>query len=113
VTDTDNYDPRWNGMSIPKRHWHFHRQLLSRYGIVLAPGEFSRMLKEIRAGRMLPVERISATKAVYSIRISRLGERFYVLVDDGQIITALPPSKRLNKLRRESARWDFWRKTDP
>ena len=50
------FDPRWQGRSIPERHWHFHRQLLARYGIVLGPGEFSEMLRDIKDGRALLIE---------------------------------------------------------
>lgn len=51
MNDPDDLDHRWNGKSIPKHHWHFHRQLMARYDIVLASGEFSQMLRDIRSGR--------------------------------------------------------------
>ncbi|MGN6585025.1 MAG: hypothetical protein ACTHJV_15105 [Rhizobiaceae bacterium] len=95
------FDPRWNGQSIPKYHWHFHRQLWERYGIVLAPGEFSQMLRDIKTGRATVIERLSDNRVIYMVRNKRLLERYFVVVRDGYIITALPPSKRLKKLRRE------------
>lgn len=51
MTQGSDFDPRWLGRSIPERHWHFHRRLLERYGIILAPGEFGEMIKDIKSGR--------------------------------------------------------------
>lgn len=97
----DGFDARWLGKSIPERHWHFHRRLLERYGIVLAPGEYSEMLKDIRSGRAPLVQRRSAKSAVYLVRNRRLYERFFVLITNGEVRTALPPSKALKRLRRQ------------
>lgn len=101
MQDENGFDPRWNGKSIPKKHWHFHQQLLVRYGIILAPGEFSQMLRDIETGRAAVIERRSASKVVYMIRNTRLWDRYFVLVTNGHVVTALPPSKRFKKLRRE------------
>lgn len=101
MNDTDGFDHRWNGKSIPKKHWHFHRQLMSRYGIVLAPGEFSQMLRDIKIGRAKVIEYRPPSSVVYMIINTRLWDRYFILVTDGYVITALPPSKRLKKLRRE------------
>lgn len=100
MSEDDGFDPRWLGKSIPERHWHFHRRLLERYGIVLAPGEFSHMLKDIATGRAPMVKRRSARSAIYMVRNTRLWERFFVLVNNGEIRTALPPSKALRRARR-------------
>jgi hypothetical protein len=97
----DGFDTRWLGKSIPQRHWHFHRRLLERYNIVLAPGEFSEMLKDIASGLAPLVQRRSTKSAVYSIRNRRLFERYFVLVTNGEVRTALPPSKGLKRLRRQ------------
>lgn len=94
------FDPRWDGASIPKRHWHFHRQLLSRYGIVLGPGDFSEMLHDIKNGYTKLIERRTKTTAIYSVRIYRFDERVYVLSDGKDVFTARPPGKRLNDKRR-------------
>ena len=96
----DGFDARWLGKSIPERHWHFHRRLLERYGIVLAPGEFSQMLKDIATGRAPLVQRRSAKSAVYLVRNRRLFERYFILMTNGEIRTALPPSKALRRARR-------------
>ena len=99
----DGFDARWLGKSIPERHWHFHRRLLERYGIVLAPGEFSQMLKDIATGRAPVVKRRSARSAIYMVRNTRLWERFFVLVTNGDVRTVLPPSRTLKRARREVA----------
>ncbi|MGQ3281550.1 hypothetical protein [Bosea sp. (in: a-proteobacteria)] len=97
----DGFDARWLGKSIPQRHWHFHRRLLERYNIVLAPGEFSDMLKDIASGRAPLIQRRSAKNAIYLVRNRRLFERYFVLVSDGEVRTALPPSRTLKRLKRE------------
>lgn len=94
------FDPRWLGASIPEKHWHFHRQLLIRYGIVLGPGEFSDLAHDIKTGYAKLIERRSKKTSIYSVRIDRIGERVYVLSDGKHIITAWPPEKRLNEKRR-------------
>ncbi len=100
MSGDNGFDTRWLGKSIPERHWHFHRRLLERYGIVLAPGEFSQTLKDIATGRAPLVQRRSSKSAIYLVRNRRLWERFFVLVTDGEIRTALPPSKALRRARR-------------
>lgn len=97
----DVFDARWLGKSIPERHWHFHRRLLERYEIVLAPGEFSEMLKDIASGRAPLIRRRSATSAIYLVRNRRLFERYFVLVKNGEVRTALPPSRTLKRFRRQ------------
>ena len=99
--DEDAFDSRRNGRFIPKHHWHFHWHLHTRYGIVLAPGEFSQMLRDIETGRATIIERRQPNSVVYMIRNTRLWDRYFVLVTNGYVVTALPPSKRLVKLRRE------------
>ena len=94
-------DPRWLGRSIPEKHWHFHRQLLDRYGVVLGPGEFSEMLRDIKDGRALLVEQRTKRIAIYSVRIQRQYERVFVLSDGKQVLTAWPPERRLNEKRRQ------------
>ncbi|MHA6642304.1 hypothetical protein [Mesorhizobium sp. A623] len=95
------FNPRWDGASIPKRHWHFHRQLLIRYRIVLAPGEFSAMLSDIRDGYAKIIERRSKTQAIYLVKFPRLGERIYVLSNGKDVFTAWPPERRLTEIRRQ------------
>lgn len=100
MSDEDGFDPRWNGKSIPKNHWHFHRQLLARYGIVLAPGEFSKMLDDIAKGRAKLIMQKAPTTAIYAIKNTRLWEWYYVLIREGYVVTALPPNKRYNRIRK-------------
>lgn len=96
---TNDFDPRWNGKSIPKYHWHFHRQLFARYGILLAPGEFSEMLSDIKTGRATVIERLPSDATIYMIRNVRLWKQYFVLVRSGYLVTALPPGRRLKKFR--------------
>jgi hypothetical protein len=96
----EELDPRWHGAAIPQEHWHFHRQLLARYGIVLAPGEFSHIRKAIKDGTAQLVERRRERQAIYSVRVASVHERIYILACGLRFITAWPPEKRLNAKRR-------------
>lgn len=97
----DCFDDRWHGKSIPQRDWHFHRQLLERYGIVLAAGEFASMVRDIKHGAALPIRKLSPRRVIYSVRTERVRERIYVVSDGRQIFTAWPPKKKLNEFRRK------------
>jgi len=98
MTD-DGLDARWIGAVIQQDQWHFHRQLLARYKIVLAPGEFSMIVEAIQTGRALLIER-RGKQAIYSVVIPRLWDRVYVLARGPHLLTAWPPGKRLNSKRR-------------
>ncbi|WP_027171544.1 hypothetical protein [Methylobacterium sp. 10] len=95
------FDERWLGASIPSDHWHFHRQLLARYGIVMAPGEFTGMLNDITKGRALRLVERPKGRAIFSVRLKTAGERIYVLAVKRRVITAWPPNARLNQKRRD------------
>ena len=95
------FDARWHGKSIPMRDWHFHRQLMALYGIVLAAGEFASMVRDIKHGAALPIMKLSPRRVIYSVRIERVRERVYVVSDGRQIFTAWPPKKKLNEIRRK------------
>lgn len=97
-------DPRWHGAMIPSEHWHFHRQLLERYKIVLAPGEFTLIHKALKAGTAQLIERRKGRKAIYSVKVPSVMERVYILARGPVIITAWPPEKRLNAIRRSLKR---------
>jgi hypothetical protein len=94
------FDERWNGRALPQKDWHFHRQLLTRYGIVLAAGEFAGMVRDIKHGAALPIMKLSPRQVIYSVRIERVRERVYVVSDGKRIFTAWPPSRKLNEIRR-------------
>jgi hypothetical protein len=93
-------DPRWVGALIPRELWHFHRQLLDRYNIVLAPGEFSAIAEALRSGRAKLIERRESGQSIHSVRLPTAQERIYVLAYGPRIITAWPPERRLNAIRR-------------
>ena len=93
-------DPRWIGAFIPVDHWHFHSQLLKRFAIVLAPGEFSAIRKRFVNDSALLIEERRHRRAIYSVRVKSVDQRIYVLAERGRIITAWPPERRLNAIRR-------------
>ena len=98
---TGDLDLRWVGAVIPKKHWHFHRQLFDRYNIVLAPREFSMIVEAIESGRALLVEKRGKKQAIYSVRVPSTGDRVYILAAGLNLVTAWPPQRRLNDLRRK------------
>jgi hypothetical protein len=53
----DDFDERWDGAFIPSCHWHLHRRLFERYRVVLAPGEFSKIMTDLRKKRAHLVEK--------------------------------------------------------
>jgi hypothetical protein len=100
----DGLDPRWEGVSIPREHWHFQRRLWDHYSIILEPGEFSWIMTTIRNGDAVLVERQGKTKAVYSVYLRSRRERIYVVAARDVPITSLKPSRRLRELRRAARR---------
>ncbi|MGO4716923.1 hypothetical protein [Bradyrhizobium sp. 2TAF24] len=85
------FDERWNGASIPIEHWHFHRRLFSRYGIVLEPGEFSGIIKDIKKKRADLVQRKRLGAAVYLVHLRSSDALVYVLALGSRLLTAYPP----------------------
>lgn len=90
LTDDSKYDPRWIGASIRKDYWHFYRQLFQRYRLILAPGEFSKIISDIKSGRARLIEPAKSGGAIYRVRITRTGDRIYILVVHGMPRTAWP-----------------------
>ena len=92
-------DVGWAGAYIAKRDWHFHRQLFLRYGVVLAPGQFTQIIAAIRRGQARFVVRKGKRGSIYSLRIKEADGRVFMLVIKGVPITAWPikASKRLVK----------------
>lgn len=98
--DPEELDPVWDGAVIKIDHWHFHQRLYERYGIILGPGGFSKIVKSIEGGRALRIERQPGTRTIYRVRITSHNEQVYVLSDGLRLITVLPPSDRLLKMTR-------------
>jgi hypothetical protein len=94
-------DPLWVGVTYDAATWHFHSQLLKRYGVVLAPGEYSLITSMIRKGTALLVRERKDKTAIYSVRIPSVHERVYVQAKGDRLLTAFPPNKVLNAKRRE------------
>jgi len=104
AAEPDAFDPRWLRAVIEENCWHFHRQLLARYGIVLAPGEFSAIAKAVRDGSALLVQRKSKKFGIYWVRVRSARRKIYVLADAAGVPhTAWPRSRKLDKRRREAA----------
>ncbi|QDZ02791.1 hypothetical protein FQ775_21795 [Nitratireductor mangrovi] len=95
-----SFDSRWNRAFIPKHHWHFHRRLYQHYGLVLGPGDFSRIQKDIRSGHALLVESRSPNRFVSVANVRSLHERIYALSDGKRLITERTPEARLGEIRR-------------
>jgi hypothetical protein len=91
------FDPRWEGACVSRQHWHFHRQLFLRYGVVLAHGQFSQIIADIRRGQARLVKAKGKRGSIYSIRIKKAGGRVYIFAIDCVPITAWPlkAAKRL------------------
>lgn len=93
-------DGRWLRAAIPQHQWHFFRRVFEHYRIVLAPGDFSTMLKDIKQGRALWLMDQGNGTAIYSVVIQSVFERIYVVVAGKRhVVTALPPSREMKKLR--------------
>ncbi|GIQ74543.1 hypothetical protein [Bradyrhizobium sp. RD5-C2] len=97
MTASDHFDPRWEGASIPSEHWHLHRRLLERYGIVLAPGEFSKIATDIRKRRAHLVEVRPDGTGVYCAKIDSVGIYIFIGTKNGRMITILPASDSLKR----------------
>ena len=96
----DDFDPRWLDAAIPAKHWHFHRRLYAHYRIVLAPGDFGSMLRDIKRGRAQWLRDMGGGKELFAIRIRSDFERIYLIVKQRHyVITVLPPTSDLRKLR--------------
>lgn len=99
-----DFDPRLNGWGIKQRHWHFHRMLHLRYGIIMEYGEFSEMLRDIRAGRAGRAELVElqpSRGAIYSVLLARCWKRIFVATKGNNVVTALPRTPQLMKKWRK------------
>jgi len=96
------FDLRWDGTSIPEKHWHFHKRLYERYGIVMGPGDFGAMLKAIKGGKALMVRRHGRKQRVYWCKVPSCHERIYVLASGPAILTAWPATRELTTLRKQA-----------
>ena len=97
-----DFDPRWDGASIPENHWHFHRRLHERYGITMAPGDFGAMVRDIETGRALMVHKHTRKRRVYWCRLKSCYERVYVLANGDMILTAWPATREIVALRKQA-----------
>lgn len=92
------FDERWLGASIPADRWHFHRRLLERYAIVLGPGEYSKMIRDLKGGQFQLVQSRRGGLAIVAVKVQRT--RVYLIANGHHVMTALPPKSALNRKRR-------------
>lgn len=94
------FDPRALNSAIPRKHWHFHKRLFEHYRIVLHTGDFSSMLRDIAQGRAQLIESQGRGREVFHVYVPSAHERvFVVMASKRRMITVLPPSNALKKLR--------------
>lgn len=96
------FDPRWDGTSIPEKHWHFHRRLHERYGIVMVPGDFGAMVKAIKSGKALMVRKQDRGRRIYWCKVPSCYERIYVLARRDAIFAAWPATPDIIKDRKRA-----------
>jgi hypothetical protein len=98
--DDDQFDPRWMHAAIPQHQWHFFRRVYQHYRLVLGPGDFSTMLRDIETGRSLKLQNLKGGKAIYFVVAKSVFERIYIVVSNQRhVITALPPTRKLKLMR--------------
>jgi len=100
--DDPPFDLRWNGTSIARSDWHFHRRLLERYGVILAPGEYSKIKKKIGKGRFRGLQHRRGL-AIHRVYTRSAPDGFFVLCHGAHLLTAYPPF-RAAKLRSAAKR---------
>ena len=101
-SQTEAFDPRWDGAVIRIRTWHFHRRLLERYGIVLGPGEFSAIQNAVFSGKAPLVQR-RANGNLHWVKVESAAKGIYVLARGKKLITVWPDPKERGKTRRSKA----------
>jgi hypothetical protein len=101
----EEWDHRWQGVSIPTADWHFHRRLFQRYNsCVLPPGAYSEMLNCIRTEhrRAYILRQRDDRHAIWAVWVRDLssGRLTYIVYDARaqRAVTALPHSAQLRKL---------------
>ena len=103
---TEPFDPRWDGVSLPREQWHFYRRLHERYGVVLHPGEYSRIfLETVKWGHGLFYE--TQTARVHSVHLDGVKGPIFVLVKANRLLSAVAFPHAISmrkKLRRLAAR---------
>ena len=88
-------DPRWHGVFIQADQFHFHRQLWERWGVVLAPGDFTAMRQAIDGGQAVKLHKSKRGGTVYAVVVPSVGKTVLVLTSGWRFLTAYPRDKRL------------------
>ncbi len=93
------FHPVWDGVSIPSEQWHFYRRLYERYGIVLRPGEYSRLYKKaVVEKKDLFVH--ARRGRIHRIFLHGAQEHVFVVVGKRVLITALEPGAAHKKKKQ-------------
>jgi len=97
----------WKGASIAREDWHFHIRLWERYGIVLRPGEYTRIYDKAVVKKMKPIV-VTHRGRIHPVFLYGPQETIYVVANDRHLVTVLTPSqaytsrtKYLAKLARD------------
>jgi hypothetical protein len=61
------------------------------------------MLKRLRNGKALLIEKKSGTRSIYRLRVKSTSEIIFVLASQHMVFTAWPPNKHLKLRGRELA----------
>jgi hypothetical protein len=95
---TCSEEDRWvweDGAHIPRCHWHFHRRLRERYGIVLEPGEFGMIVRQFKKKQAVQIGR-----DLYAVRIRQTVKKspwIFVVKNGGwphnDLVTVYPSNK--------------------
>lgn len=102
--DDNGFDARWDGASIPREHWHFHRRLLERYGLVLQPGEYSKIVKKLAKGKWFFIGPVKRGGAVYKVFTRSAPKGFFIVVTGRRPRTAYPLKSAIRLIRRRVTR---------
>lgn len=82
---------RWEGVRIPLREWHFYRRLYQRYRVVLGPGEFSMIVRQIRSSTAPIVRDKSGRRRMHPVKIPSANVVVFVVSNGRMPVTAWPP----------------------
>jgi len=88
------FDPIWDGAVIKHKEFHFHRRLLERYGIVLGPGHYGAMMRQIRRKHAILIHADKMRGgAIYAVRVPGTTRIVFAAATNDRMITAVPATK--------------------
>ena len=96
IREPADFDSRWYNAVIPSNHWHFHRRLLDRYGLVLGPGEFSAIQRAIVTGRAERIRRRQRA-SIYWVELKSAKTHIAVVARGRTLLTVLPVTRKIRR----------------